>query len=133
MVNDGKITEPELDINDEVTEVVGENDAIKLQELEDNSTATKDVFEFKAEEENLSMMTRPGCLERYRRFITLLHMCSAEMNMTESLEVQLVRDFCSEKEENNPFTDSEIDVCLKRMESENKVMRDGNQVFFDNE
>ena len=67
--------------------------------------------------------------QRYRDFISLLHKCSLENGRVQSMDIELIRSFCAKKEEENPFSNEEIDDCIDYMEKEKKVMRSRDTVF----
>ena len=67
--------------------------------------------------------------KRHRHFVQLLHKCCAENNQAQSLEMNVIRSFLAKVEKIKPFNNVEIDVCLDKMDDENRVLRNGDEVF----
>ena len=67
--------------------------------------------------------------ERYRDYMKLLHKCCLVKNQAQSLDINVIRSFFAMEETKNPFDDVEIDACIDKMASENKVMRSDDTVF----
>ena len=67
--------------------------------------------------------------KRHRQFVQLLHKCCAENNQAQSLEMNVFRSFLAKVEKIKPFNNVEIDVCLDKMDYENRVMRNNDEVF----
>jgi hypothetical protein len=47
-----------------------------------------------------------------------------------SMEMNDIRKFIAENKKKEPFTEEEMNVMLDRMENDNKVMRNGDTVYF---
>ena len=66
---------------------------------------------------------------RMKQFMILLQSCIDKNNRAESLELQVVRDFLRKAETNNPFSEGELDLCIKKMTDDNKLMRSDDTIY----
>jgi hypothetical protein len=65
---------------------------------------------------------------RYKHFIDHLRNLAKEKNQAQA-EIGDIRKYIAEKEKNQPFTEEELDVVLKRMDDDHRVFRSGNTVY----
>ena len=59
----------------------------------------------------------------------LLRKCFDEKNRAESLDLHVVRAFFVKGETKFPFSQEEIDACIKKMSNDNKLMRSEDTIF----
>ena len=72
--------------------------------------------------------TRPA-LKRVIIFRGLLRECFGENNQLESLELAMVRAYVATAEEEAPFTDAEIDACIKELADAEVLMREEDIIY----
>ena len=73
-------------------------------------------------------VTRPP-IKRVQLFRNLLRKCFDENNRPESLGLPVVRAFVAEAEKESPFSDAELDACIKEMADINVLMRSEDIIY----
>merc|ERR1712200_45643 len=67
--------------------------------------------------------------ERYKQFMKLLYALIVAKNQAQSLEMDMIAEYMRTHETRQPFTQSEIEAIIEKMQDDNKVMRSGDTVL----
>ena len=67
--------------------------------------------------------------ERYTNFVHLLQECLLKNSISDCVDFAILKKFLEEDEKKNPFTISEIEDFMDKMECENLILRRGDNLF----